>query len=133
MTPEALRMFETGFGRLLGSLIGMFLVCLSPCGCGPSKGVNPNDPRIVYEEPFRMNTGYKAYNGKAYDKATLCIKPAAKLVLPEEASVARHDEADEVIVYMEKSMHLGCHLDHSVSIKDERNEMGCVVKLEKEG
>src|SRR5262249_17268054 len=52
---------------------------------------------------------------------------------PEEASVARHDEADEVIVYMEKSMHLGCHLDHSVSIKDERNEMGCVVKLEKEG
>jgi uncharacterized protein (TIGR03067 family) len=95
-------------------------------------GVDPMDASIVYDKPHPMNSGYKAYNGQVYDKAALRVEPKLKVVLPEMATVVeRHDQTDVLLVYMEKSAHIGAHLTRSVSIADYRKTMGCAVKLEK--
>ena len=95
-------------------------------------GVDPMDASIVYDKPFDMGTGFKAYNGKAYDKAALCVSPKLKVVVPDKETVVKeHDQADVLLIYMEKSAHRGAHLNKSVSIAEYRKTMGCVVKLEK--
>jgi hypothetical protein len=97
------------------------------------KGVAPDDPSVVYDEPFTMNTGFKIYNGKAYDRASLWIDPKTKLVLPDKSTeVVRSDEANAVVIYMEKRMHHGFH-GHKPNwpITYGRPGMGCAVKLEK--
>ena len=40
-------------------------------------GIDPRDASIVYDQPHQMNSGFKAYNGIAYDKAALCVGPKA--------------------------------------------------------
>ncbi|HYV39250.1 MAG TPA: TIGR03067 domain-containing protein [Gemmataceae bacterium] len=96
------------------------------------KGVSRNDPSIVYDEPFPMNTGFKSYNGKAYDKAFLCIGPKTKLVLPDKnTEVGQHDLADVVHIFMEKRASIGGHFAFPTSITTYRNRLGCAVKLEK--
>jgi uncharacterized protein (TIGR03067 family) len=94
-------------------------------------GVDPKDASIVYDRPRQMNSGFKAYNGKAYDLAALRVDPKVKVVLPERATVIeRHDQAGVLLVYMEKRARIGAHLARPVSIADYRKTMGCAVKLE---
>jgi uncharacterized protein (TIGR03067 family) len=95
-------------------------------------GVDPTDASLVYDEPHRMNSGFKAYNGKAYDKAALCVEPKSKVVLPDRATVVeQHDQAGVLLVYMEKRAVIRAHFPRPVSIADYRKTMGCAVKLEK--
>jgi uncharacterized protein (TIGR03067 family) len=96
------------------------------------EGVDPKDASIVYDKPWQMGSGFKAYNGKAYDKVELCVDPKVKIVLPDkETVVERHDQADVLMVYMEKRATIRAHFVRSVSIADYRKTMGCAVKLEK--
>jgi hypothetical protein len=128
-------------------LIGIFLLSFAQCSCvGKSQppkadqgkttrinaGIDPNDPSVVYDEPFYMNTGVWTYNGSAYDKSALWIDPNAKLILPDTATnVVQHDQANVVLIYMEKRMFYAWHVDHSEDIAERRRHMGCAVKLDK--
>jgi uncharacterized protein (TIGR03067 family) len=95
-------------------------------------GVDPRDASVVYDKPWQMNSGFKAYNGKAYDKAALCVGPKAKVVVPDKDTEVRpHDQADVVLICMEKRINFRAHFVKSVNITDYRGRMGCAVKLEK--
>jgi uncharacterized protein (TIGR03067 family) len=95
-------------------------------------GIDPMDASIVYDEPWQTVSGFKAYNGKAYDKVALCVEPKAKIVLPEKATmVEEHDQAGVLLVYMEKRADIHAHFPRAVSVADYRKTMGCAVKLEK--
>jgi uncharacterized protein (TIGR03067 family) len=95
-------------------------------------GADPRDASVVYDPPKQMNSGFKAYNGKAYDVTALRVGPGAKVVVPDEAAVVgRHDQAGVLLVCMEKRAHIGAHFNHAVSVADYRKKMGCAVKLEK--
>src|SRR5262245_28708982 len=68
----------------------------------PKRGIDPNDPSVVYDGPYTMVTGFKTFNGNAYDKVSLWVDPKSKLVLPDEATeVVRHGPPDVVVVHME--------------------------------
>lgn len=95
-------------------------------------GVDPRDASVVYAEPFQANTGFKAYNGKVYDVAALRVGPKTKVVVPDRATVVeRHDQADVLLVCMEKRAFIGAHFARSVSVADYRTKMGCAAKLDK--
>jgi uncharacterized protein (TIGR03067 family) len=94
-------------------------------------GVDPKDASVVYDAPWRMNSGFKAYNGKAYDVAALHVGPKQKVVVPDKGTVVeRHDQADVLLVYAEKRANIRAHFVRSVSIADYRKAMGCAVKLD---
>src|SRR5262249_16660079 len=94
-------------------------------------GIDPKDASVVYDEPWQMGSGFKAYNGKAYDVAALQVEPKRKVVVPDQATVVeRHDQAGVLLVYMEKRASIRAHFTRSVSIADYRKAMGCAVKLE---
>jgi hypothetical protein len=97
-----------------------------------NKGVNPDDPSVVFDEPYTMNTGFKTYNGRAYDKASLWIDPKIKLVLPDEATeVVRHAAPNTVNIYMEKNIQHYYHTDQTTwPILGHRPKMGYAIKLE---
>jgi uncharacterized protein (TIGR03067 family) len=95
-------------------------------------GVDPKDASVVYDEPFRMNSGFRAYNGRAYDVAALHVDPKAKFVIPETGTeVDRHDQADLLLICMVKRSFIRAHFVRSVSIADDRRTMGCAIKLDK--
>jgi uncharacterized protein (TIGR03067 family) len=95
-------------------------------------GVDPMDASIVYDVPHRMNSGFKAYNGRAYDRAALCVDPKVKVVLPDKATVVeQHGQADVLLIYMEKRAVIRAHFPRPASIAAYRKTMGCAVKLEK--
>jgi uncharacterized protein (TIGR03067 family) len=95
-------------------------------------GIDPKDASIVYDRLHQMNSGFKVYNGRAYDKAALSVEPKVKVVLPDKATeVGQHDQADVLLIYMEKRLDFHFHVSRSVSIADHRKTMGCAVKLEK--
>jgi uncharacterized protein (TIGR03067 family) len=95
-------------------------------------GIDPMDASIVYDRPFWMNSGFKAYNGKAYDKAALGVEPKLKVVLPDKGTIVeQHDRADVLLIYMEKRAVIRAHFPRPVSIAEYRKTMGCAVKLEK--
>ena len=84
-------------------------------------GVDPNDASIVYDRVFQMNSGFKAYNGRAYDVAALAVGPKAKLVLPDKATVVeKHDQEGVVLICMEKRASIGAHFPRPVSVADYR-------------
>jgi hypothetical protein len=96
------------------------------------KGVDPNDPSVVYDEPWRMIRGFFAYNGKAYDKTCLWVEPNVKLVLPDQLiTVERRQENNVVAIFMEKRGDNRFHVQQDVDFVERRKEMGCSVKLEK--
>ncbi len=96
------------------------------------QGVDPKDASIVYDRPYQMNSGFKVYNGQAYDKVAVYVEPKTKVLLPDKATeVGKHDQADVLLIYMQKRMGFKYHVDHSVSIADHRKTMGCAIKLEK--
>src|ERR1043165_1396316 len=98
---------------------------------GRQAGVDPKDASIVYDKPWEMGSGFKAYNGKIYDKTILCINPKDTLVLPKNAIVERHDKADEVLIFMEKRADIRAHFPRPFSVVDQRDRLGCAAKLEK--
>jgi uncharacterized protein (TIGR03067 family) len=96
------------------------------------QGVDPMDPSIVYDKPWQMGSGFKAYNGAAYDKAALCVGPKTKLVLPDKDTIVeQHDKADVVLICMEKRAVIRAHFARAVSITDYRPRLGVAAKLEK--
>ncbi len=96
------------------------------------KGIDPDDPSIVYDEPFQMVTGKKTYNGKAYERTSLWIDQKTKLVLPDKhTEVVRPDNGSDVVVFLEKWFDHASHGDTSWPITKERARLGCAVKLEK--
>src|SRR5262249_7570631 len=97
------------------------------------KGIDPDDPSVVYDEPFVMNSGKKTYNGKAYERTGLWIDPKTTLVLPDkETEVIRVEEENAVLVFLEKWMSHKSHRRESWwPIAAGRSKMGCAVKLEK--
>lgn len=110
--------------------------CLASCSGGNRdyrQGPDPADPSVVYDEPFIMVSGYKTYNGAAFDKCKLCLDKNVKLVLPDSATKVIYDsEPNELVLYMEKGASHGSH--HSESnwpIPKARKNMGCAVKSEK--
>jgi hypothetical protein len=100
----------------------------------PKKGIDPNDPSVVYDEPYVMNTGFKIYNGKAYDKCSLCVAAARTLVLPDKSTlVEQNGKVDVVSIYIEKDVHASSHGDVSFDmVTINRHKMGCAVKVQKE-
>jgi hypothetical protein len=129
MIQKAPWRIEAGMKQKLSACVGLLLFCLSQFGCSDkAKVASKDDPSIVFSEPF---AGFKNYNGKAYDKASLCIEPNATLVIPDKATtVEKQGQGNLVVIYMEKEMSFaGDTVDHS--IVDVRRKMGCAVKLEK--
>ena len=96
------------------------------------KGIDPDDPSVVYDEPYQMVTGFRVFNGQAYDKACLWVEPNTKLVLEEGAiEIERHDDPNVLVVFMEKRVYHYVHEESSRwPIPDSRRRMGCVAKLE---
>jgi uncharacterized protein (TIGR03067 family) len=95
-------------------------------------GVDPKDASVVYDEPWQMNSGFRAHNGQAYDVAALLIDPKQKVVVPKRAAlVERHDAPDVLLVYMQKRSFIRAHLPRASSVLDYRSKLGCAVKLEK--
>ncbi len=95
-------------------------------------GVDPKDASVVFDKPWQMGSGFIAYNGKVYDKASLCIDPKTNLVLPKNAAIVeRHDKVDEVQIFMEKRSSIHAHFVRGESVLDYRDRLGCAVKLEK--
>jgi len=97
------------------------------------EGIDPKDPSVVYDKPFRTVSGRFNYNGKAYDRASLWIDPKTKLVLPDaHTEVIRNDDANAVVISMEKRMtHYSHGGDDYWPISKHRSRLGCAVKLEK--
>jgi uncharacterized protein (TIGR03067 family) len=94
-------------------------------------GPDPLDASIVYDVPHRMNSGFTAYNGRAFDQCALSVDPKLKIVLPDKATVVeRHDRAGVLLVFMEKRASIRAHFPRPVSIAEYRRTMGCAVKLE---
>ncbi len=113
--------------RILFALAAIVL-----CVCAAVLILRREDPSIVFDTPWLMNSGARAYNGTAYDVAALQIEPDRKVVLPDSATVVeRSDQADVLLVYMAKSAWILAHYSESVSIAEYRKTMGCAVKLEK--
>jgi hypothetical protein len=97
------------------------------------KRIDPDDPSVVYDEPFVQNSGFKIYNGTAYVKASFWVGPKTKLVLPDkDTKVVRHGEFNAAAIYMEKRFEHYGHGHVSVwPIPRGRRTMGCAIKLHK--
>ena len=75
----------------LSTRVSFFWFGLCLCGCLAScsggnrdyrQGPDPADPSVFYDEPFIMVSGYKTYNGAAYDKSKLCLDKNVSLSFP---------------------------------------------------
>jgi hypothetical protein len=111
-------------------------VCIGSCAKGQRDyqlGPDPADPSVFYYKPSVMVSGYKTYNGAAYDKSRLWLGEKVRLVLPDAATRVIADcEPNELVIYMEKEV---AHHSHSHEsnwpIPGARKNMGCAIKLEK--
>ncbi len=79
-----------------------------------------------------MGSGYKTYNGAAYDKSRLCLTKKVKLVLPDNATKVIFDsDPGELVLFMEKRVsHHSHHRESNWPVPGARKYMGCAVKLE---
>lgn len=95
-------------------------------------GVTPfsSDPTVVPDS--REAPSPWVENGTAYDRATLDLGGAKKLVLPAEATIRRGGEAGKVQLLLAKRLSFGGHPGpgNKVSIRDARKGMGCAYRRE---
>jgi hypothetical protein len=95
-------------------------------GCWRLIGWSPNfDSSVVLSERFGW-----VENGSAYDQAAVDLGTAKKVVLPHDAVVRRTGEAGKVQLFMRKTLGFVGHPPESMSIRDARRNMGCVVQIE---
>ncbi len=86
-----------------------------------------SDPSIVFSE---WTVSPKVENGTAYDKASIYLGPAKKLIVPANATVRQDGEAGVVELLLGKTLSFGGHPPEPVSVRTVRAKMGCAVRLE---
>jgi hypothetical protein len=67
-------------------------------------------------------------NGSAYDRATVDLGNVKKVVLPDDVVLRRVGDPGQLTVFMKKRMSFHGWPPESMSIRDERKNMGCAVK-----
>jgi hypothetical protein len=72
----------------------------------------------------------KVQNGKAYDKATINIGDEKFVVVPDDAKIEHNGPDGRIEIYIEKTLEFGGHPGELMSIRNERKNMGCVMKSE---
>jgi hypothetical protein len=110
--------------RLMILLVAGLLAFLNGCSA-----VNDSGDSSVILDTERAPS-QKVENGIAYDRATLDLGGAKKVVLPAEAAVRRTGEAGKVQLLMAKRLSFGGHPSETMSIRQSRKEMGCAVRTE---
>jgi hypothetical protein len=105
---------------LAGVAVGLFLT-----GCS---GDRDGSLRIDGRGPSDI-----VENGTAYDRATVDIGSAKRIVLPDSATVRRTGNDGPVRLFMAKRLAFAGHPPQSMSIRDGRNNMGCAIKSEGNG
>ncbi len=101
-------------------------------GCLPGKGLKDpgTDQSIVLGEPFRTIHGLIIENGSAYDQSAVDIEQYEKLVVPENAVIRRAERGHRFEIFMKKTLGYHGHPDKPMSIRKDRKNMGCKVKVE---
>jgi len=72
-------------------------------------------------------------NGTAYDRATVDIGSAKRIVLPDTATVRRTGEGSSVRLFMAKRLAFAGHPPEPMGVRDARMNMGCATKVEGNG
>jgi hypothetical protein len=72
-------------------------------------------------------------NGTAYDRATVELGSANRIVLPDTATVRRTGEGGPVRLFMAKRLAFVGHPPEPMGVRDARMNMGCAVKPEGNG
>jgi len=72
-------------------------------------------------------------NGTAYDRATVDVGSAKRIVLPDSATVRRMGDNAPVRLFMAKRLAFAGHPAQPMSIRDGRNNMGCATRVEGDG
>ena len=93
---------------------------------------DPNDPSILYTEAFKTGEGTIIENGMAFDQASVDLKGATSVWLPEKAHVVRSDDVPGLKIFMRKTMEFYGRSGESMSIRHTRTFMGCAVQRRKE-
>lgn len=104
--------------------------CLAALAVLPSCGSSASDPSVVVNEKFRFDP--KVENGTAYDRASVDLGTAKKVVLPDTATVRRAGAAGTVQLFLAKTLAFGGHPPEPMSVRTARKNMGCAVRLEDE-
>jgi len=105
---------------LAGIAVGLFLTGCSGDG-DSSLRIDGRGPSDIVE------------NGTAYDRATVDIGSANRIVLPNSATVRRTGNDGPVRLFMAKRLAFAGHPPQSMSIRDGRNNMGCAITSEGNG
>jgi len=105
---------------LAGVSVALFLTGCSADGDGSLRidGRGPSD---------------KVENGTAYDRATVDVGSAKRILLPDSATVRRTGDHGPVRLFMAKRLAFAGHPPQPMSIRDGRNNMGCAIKVEGDG
>jgi hypothetical protein len=93
---------------------------------------DPNDPSILYTEAFKTGEGSTIENGMAFDQASVDLKGAKSVTLPEKAHVVRADDVSGLRIFMRKTMEFYGRSGESLSIRHTRTFMGCAAERKKE-
>ncbi|MBA4192613.1 MAG: hypothetical protein C0467_31985 [Planctomycetaceae bacterium] len=81
---------------------------------------------------FKRSADPKVQNGTAYERGVVDIGGTRTVVLPEDAVVRRCQTEGRVKLYMAKTLGYMGHPPKSKSIREEREVMGCAVKVDGE-
>jgi hypothetical protein len=95
----------------------------------PSEDADADAAKVEESIEFSDRFG-RVENGSAYDRASVEVGTAKKVVLPQGAIVRRTTELGEVQLFMKKTMQFFGDPDKPMSIRDARKKMGCAVKRE---
>jgi hypothetical protein len=89
----------------------------------------PSGPDLSVAMNLELRVDDKVENGTAYDRATVDLGKAKKVVLPDSAVIRRAREAGKVKLFMAKTLSFGGHPPKTMTIEGARRNMGCVVRI----
>jgi hypothetical protein len=72
----------------------------------------------------------KVENGSVFDKSTIDLGEAYRVILPDNTKVYRMTEHGKIYVFMEKQQGYAGHPTHQMTLLGLRKNMGCVARIE---
>jgi hypothetical protein len=96
-------------------------------GCSTASS-EPNDPSIVFDKKAAPSP--KVRNGTAYDRATVDLGTAREVAVSEGTLVKHEGEPGVVQIFMIKRLSYIGFPEESMTIRDARKKLGCMVKDE---
>src|SRR5262245_11761210 len=126
--PAVLPLNQPTRGRLMAqrNLLAVAALGLILTGC--SSDGDPSVSLDRHRAPSDM-----VENGTAYDRATVEVGSATRIVLPDNATVRRTGEGGPLRLFMAKRLAFAGHPPQPMGVRDARANMGCATKPEGNG